>query len=87
MESHLMGLVTAIVFLVIGIINLFWTYKVQQFYMNYYARYEDKWPIWLDPAREWRKGPGFIFFARVVGVVGVTAALFLFCSLLLVTLR
>jgi hypothetical protein len=69
MKETAIVLITGIIFLLIGIMCLFWPEKIQEFGLCYYARH--KMISKFNPFLGWMKTPGYITVLRILGAVAI----------------
>jgi uncharacterized protein YjeT (DUF2065 family) len=69
MEEDFIPLATGIIFLVIGIICLFYSKKVQKYALDFYDRHKTAGA--LNPFLDWMKTQSYILSLRIIGLVGI----------------
>ena len=69
MKEDFVPLATGIIFLVIGIICLFYSKKVQKYALDFYDRH--KTAEALNPFLDWMKTPSYILSLRIIGLAGI----------------
>jgi len=72
MKPTLVASATAIIFLVIGVVCLFWPERIQQFGLDYYASHRAA--ARLNPFLDWMKTRGYIVSLRIIGVMAIGAS-------------
>ena len=72
MKPTLIASATALIFLVIGIVCLFWPERIQQFGLDYYL--DHKTAAKLNPFLDWMKTRGYILSLRIIGVMAIGAS-------------
>lgn len=69
MKETFMALITGIIFLIIGIICLFWPEKIQQYSLDYYIHHKTAKRV--NPFLNWMRTPSYILSLRLIGLIGI----------------
>jgi hypothetical protein len=68
-ENWIPALATAIIFLAVGIVCLFWPKKIQQFGLDYYARHRGA--AKFIPFLDWMSTESYLLSLRIIGLAGI----------------
>ncbi len=67
MKENFIPIATGIIFLIIGIICLFWSEKIQEYVLKMSEHGTGK----FNPFIEWMKSKSYILSLRIIGVLGI----------------
>jgi hypothetical protein len=73
MRTPTMGILTALVFLIIGVGGLVWPEKIQEFALKYYADHPSI--ARLNPFLDWMRTRSYIVSVRIVGFLSISASI------------
>jgi uncharacterized membrane protein HdeD (DUF308 family) len=75
MKENAIALISGLIFLLTGIILLFWPEKVQQYYLNYYEKHATF--ARLNPFLRWMQTSSYVASVMVVGALSLAGGIFL----------